>query len=224
MIETNTNPIRSRINMRQTERAIKELTSGGVPRWASHPLEFKNWALEVYAKDKEDSIRQVSSYRMEEQETLTDEKARMVGRMGSREFIEKLRANGVRCFTYQVQSGNTPATMVNTVGLWCVVPGQEQAGHIYNGAGHQYMTWMDIPFMFEWSVLRLDPHQLPIGEKYRGWRTVLSKLIRRKVFTEQKAHEIFGIPSGATSKIYKRTLYDFRNGRLNEPRPELQAS
>lgn len=223
MIETDEIPFRSNIN---PEKMVREITRYGIPRWASHPLEFKNWAKECYAREKEQSDQQVRGYQMEEQDTLSDEKCRMINPISTREFIQKLRNNGVKCFTYQIPpDAKTPPTMLNTVGLWCEVPTERAIGHIYQGHRHQYMTWLQIPAMFEWSVIRLDAHNLPAGEKYRGWRTVLARLIMRKVLTEKKAERIFGIPSGATSKIYRKTLYDFRNGRikLNDGPTEINA-
>lgn len=212
-------PIRSRIDTKTTDASIKEILRDGTPKWISHPQDFKQWAREVYVADKEDSDRQVAGYRIEGQDLLTDEKARTINPIHVDEFMRKLRINGVKCFLYQVKSANTPVTMVNTVGLWCVVPGQEQIGHIYKGEGHQYVTWMDIPAMYEWSVLRLDDHQLPIGEKHRGWRTVVSEMVKKKVFTEQKAHHIFGAPYGKQSLFYRQRLHLYRNGRYqnNEP-------
>lgn len=213
MIETTETPIRSRIDYRTTDRSIKKILADGTPRWVSHPQDFSQWARECYLEEKEESTKQVAAYREEEQDTLTDYKARKIHPMSSRDFIQKLRDNGVKCFTYQVPHGpGTPARMMNTVGLWCVVPDQSGIGFLYQGQHYQYMTWLQIPFMWEWSLLPLDEHQLSAGEN-RGWRTVLARLIARKVLTEQKAHLLFGEPSGATSKIYKRTLFDFRNGR-----------
>jgi hypothetical protein len=215
MIETNASPFRSQHNVKVTEQSIKNILADGTPRWVSHPKDFKEYANEEYYREKEQSDRLVSAYRMEEQDTLTDEKARKVGKISTREFIKKLRDNGVNCFTYQVPpDAKTPASMRNTVGLWCEVPSERSIGFSYRGINHQYVTWMDIPFMYEWSILRLDDHQLPAGEKYRGWRTVLARLVMRKVLSEVKANRIFGEPSGATSKIYKRTLFEFRNGRI----------
>ena len=210
---TDQNPIKSHIN---PERMARQTLEHGVPKWLSHPQDFKQWARECYIEDKEESDNQAAIYRVEEQDTLSDEKARMIHPMDSRQFIEKLRKNGVHCFTYQVPpSAGTPEAMHNTVGLWAEVPNERGIGHLYQGINHQYMTWMDIPFMYEWSVLRVDEHKIPIGEKYRGWRTVLTRLIARKVLTEIKAHQIFGEPLGTTSKIYKRTLFNLRNGRIN---------
>lgn len=218
------NPIRSRHRLGQTESAIKRILADGTPAWVSRPQDFKQWAKELYLKDKEDSDRQVSGYRIEGQDLLTDEKARKINPIAIERFMKKLRDNGVKCFLYQVQSPNTPATMVNTVGLWCVIPGQERLGHIYKGQGHQYITWMDIPFMYEWSVLRVDIHQLPIGEKHRGWRTVISEMVKRKVFTEQKAHDIFGPPSGRQSLFYRQRMHTYRNGRYQHNERAIEAN
>jgi hypothetical protein len=106
--------------------------------------------------------------------------------------------------------------MVNTVALWCVIPSQSQIGHLYQGQRFQYITWLDIPFMYEWSVLRLDEHKVPIGEKYRGWRPAISEMVKRRVFTEQKAHKIFGLPSGRRSLFYRQRMFLYRNGRIKE--------
>ena len=210
-------PIRSNMTVAKAERSAKAILKYGTPRWVSHPKEFRSWALEMYLKDKEESCAQVADYRLEEQETLRDHKARMIRTIGTGDFIKKLRDNGVHCFTYQAPpTPETPKEMLNTVGLWCEVPTQKAIGHEYQGHKHQYICYLDIPTMYEWSVLRLDSHDLPIGEAFRGWRTVLSQLILKKVLTETKAHEIFGQPNGATSRIYRRTLYNLRNGRIKQ--------
>jgi hypothetical protein len=216
MIETSQSPIRSRHDVRRTERSVKQILANGTPRWVSHPKDFKHWAQEMYLKDKEDSDKQVSGYRIEGQDLLTDEKARKINPMATRDFIKKLRDNGVKCFTYQVQSDKTPGSIVNTVGLWCEVPSQRGIGHLYQGIRHQYITWMDIPMMYEWSILRVDPHGLPIGEKYRGWRTVISEMVKRKVFSEQKAHQMFGLPSGRQSLFYRKRMHIYRNGAYKQ--------
>lgn len=215
-------PIRSNMTVAKAERSAKAILKYGTPRWVSHPQEFRAWALECYLKDKEESCRQVAEYRMEEQETFRDHKARMIRTIGTRNFIAKLRENGVHCFTYQVPpTDQTPREMLNTVGLWAEVPTERNIGHEYQGRKHQYICYMDIPTMYEWSVLRTDVHDMPIGEAFRGWRTVLSQLILKKVLTEEKAHEIFGSPYGATSRVYRRTLYNLRNGRI---KPNDRAS
>lgn len=196
------------LNLTATERAIKNLLKDGTPRWVSHPHEFANFAREEYQREKEQSDFQVRSYRWHDQEMLTDEKARIVNIMHSRDFLRKLRENGVQCATFY-------CGLPDTAGLWAVVPGYEQLGHLY-------ICYIQIPYMCEWSVLRLDAHHLPSGEKYRGWRTVLCRLIEEKVLTEEKAHEIFGEPcSGIVSSRYRNSLFFARNSA--RPRGEKEC-
>lgn len=67
--------------------------------------------------------------------------------------------------------------------------------------------------MYEWSILKLDNHNLPAGE-LRGWRTVLAELIKSEILTEWQAHQIFGQPSGnACFRRYRETLWELRNGK-----------
>jgi len=220
-ITLNESPFRARHNQPLSERALKELYKDGTPAWIARPKEFRQYAVDCYLADKEESDAMVAQYRMEDQEELTDRKARLVNVMGTRDFIEKLRSNGVHCFTYQVPPGEgTPKELLNTVGLWCEVPTERNLGHEWNGHKHQYICYLQIPAMHEWSLLRLDDHKLPIGEAHRGWRTVLSQLILKGVLTEEKAHLIFGKPSGPQSLKYRRTLHDFRNGRYPNERRE----
>jgi hypothetical protein len=217
--------IRSNMTVAKAWKSTREILRGGVPRWASHPKDFKNWALECYFEDKERSDAQVADYRMEGQDLLTDRKARLIKGMHSRSFIQKLRDNGVNCFTYQVPPGpETPKELLNTVGLWAEVPTERGIGHLYRGIRHQYVCYMQIPMMYEWSLLRLDAHHLPIGEAHRGWRTVLSQLILKKVLTEAQGHRIFDEPTGRQSLKYRKTLYEFRNGRLQQNDRRVEAT
>lgn len=216
------NPIRSNF---KADKIVSQITRKGVPRWATHPHEFRNYAIECMQQDKEASDKLVADYRLEDQNILTNRKARLVRQMDSRYFIAQLRGAGVNCFTYQTPREITPRQFWNTVGLWCEIPSERALGHLYRGLHHQYICYMDIPTMYEWSILRLDEHNLPMGEESRGWRTVLSQLIIKKVLTETEAHAIFGEPNNGThTKIYKKTLYEFRNGRIKaNDRPSVDA-
>jgi len=185
-----------------THQTIKELLKDGTPDWYSHPEDYKNYAKEAYAYDKEMSDGMVEEYRMEDQTELIDFKARNINIISSKDFVIKLRENGIPCLA--LYNG-----MPGTAGLWAIVP-------TAHGADVRYVTFLQIPAMIEWSVLRLDAHNLPNGEDYRGWRTVVCELIKRGVITEQKAHEIFGPPTDSiVSRRYRKSLFNYRHRAEN---------
>jgi hypothetical protein len=190
------NPIRGRHDFKTTRETIKRLLANGVPNWVKWPQDYKAFAKEQIAAEKEVSDTMASAYKMPDQEILTDKKARLVNIMHGRDFIKKLRDNGIKCFTFD--NG-----MPSTVGLWAAKPGTNEV---------VYICFMQVPYMPEWSVIRTDSHGVPWGEEYRGWRTVLSQLILKEILTEDQAHKIFGKPAlNRISRIYRRTLWNFRN-------------
>jgi hypothetical protein len=65
--------------------------------------------------------------------------------------------------------------------------------------------------MPEYSVMYFDQHDCPTKERYRGWRTVLLKLILKGIITEEKAHAAFGRPDGPAARRYLEILYGARN-------------
>jgi hypothetical protein len=181
-----------------TSSIVKDLLKYGTPDWVSHPNDYKNFAKESFQRDKELSDGMVLGYQMDDQELLTNEKARVVNIMAATEFLRKLQDNGVHCYV-------TYSGMPGTVGLWACRATME-------GSTPTYVCYMQVPYMCEWSVLRLDAHNLPAGEKYRGWRTVVWSLIETGVLTEERAHEIFGRPTESlVSRRYRRSLFNFRN-------------
>jgi hypothetical protein len=190
------NPIRDKHDFKVTRQTIQKLLAGGTPNWVKWPEDYKAFVKEQFAAHKEVSDMMSMQYRMPDQEILTDAKARLVNIIHGREFIKKLRDNGVKCFT--IDNG-----MPGTVGLWAAKPGTDEVIAI---------CYMQVPYMPEWSVLKVDRHGVPWGEDYRGWRTVLCQLILKGILSEEKAHQIFGKPVlNRISRVYRRTLYNFRN-------------
>lgn len=198
-INATDNPWRDSHDLKTTTNSIKEILKHGTPRWVSNPKEYKNYAQEAIQAEKELSDDLVSCYKMQDQDLLTNEHARVVRIKRTRDIVKLLRDNGVRCYT--IDNG-----MPQTVGLWAFRP------YHFNPT---YVCYLQIPYMCEWSVLRLDRHDLPAGESYRGWRTMIGQLIVKGIITERKAHEIFGAPTESpVSKLYRRTLFNYRNGIL----------
>jgi hypothetical protein len=190
-------PIQGSHDLKTTRESIKHLLKHGTPNWVRWPQDYKAMVKEQFAWEKEQSDTMVEQYKMAGQSILADKKSRMVNITTARDFVRRLRRNGVKCVTF-----NNPR-MPQTVGLWCIKPGTDRL---------IYIAYMQVPCMYEWSVLRLDRHGLPNGEDFRGWRTVLSQLIVKGILSEKKAHKVFGHPSGHRSLIYRQTLFNYRNG------------
>ncbi len=181
-----------------TRETIKKLLADGVPKWVKWPRDYKAFCQETIAADKEVSDKMTRRYRMDDQEDLLNEQARKVNPVSTREFIQKLRSSGIKCFT--VDNG-----LSQTVGLWAYKPGTDRVIPV---------CYLQIPAMVEWSVLRLDHRGLPNGESFRGWRTVEMQLIEKGIVTEDQAHEIFGRPcDGPVSRRFRKNLYWLRNRR-----------
>lgn len=193
-------PWQPRHDVDATSAVVKQLLAGGTPDWVKWPEDYKALAQEEFAAHREQSDQMAEQYRFEDQVDLTNKVARKVNPMSTLAFINKLRQNDIKCFI--IDNGYPPST----VALWCLPPKQAMKA--------RYICYMQVPAMYEWSVLKLNERQIPIGEDFRGWRTVLIQLIEKEILTEYQAHQIFGYPSG--SKVFSRyhqSLWEIRNRR-----------
>jgi hypothetical protein len=57
----------------------------------------------------------------------------------------------------------------------------------------------------------VDKRGLPLNEKWRGWRTVVLRLILKGFITEQQADKVFGPATGPAARRYREQLFEFRN-------------
>lgn len=76
----------------------------------------------------------------------------------------------------------------------------------------KYATWAQIPLMQEFSVMHFDAHDVPLNEKFRGWRTVLLAMIEKGFLTERAMVQEFGAAEGMESRRVNGELYALRNG------------
>lgn len=200
------NPWEGRHDLKTTRATIKKLLAGGTPSWVKWPKDFKAFAQESYLADKEVSEKMTRRYKMEDQELLLNEEARKVNPIRTRDFIDKLRKAGVKCYT--IDNGFPPST----VGLWAFKPNTDYVVPV---------CYLQVPAMYEWSVLRLDKRGMASGEAFRGWRTVESQLIEKGIVSEDKANQIFGKPvDGDVSRKFRRNMFWFRNRRELVSSPE----
>lgn len=81
----------------------------------------------------------------------------------------------------------------------------------YNNAKPEIGCWVQKGWMPEYTVMGFDEHNVPLAEKYRGWRTVLLQLILKGVLKESVAHKVFGKAVAPCSTRYNTYLYGLRN-------------
>jgi len=192
------NPFNERHDVAATSEAIQTMLAGGTPNWVKWPHEYKSYVKESFAAEKEISNKMASAYKWDDQEQLTNEKARKVNIITTINFMKKLESNGIKAVV--MDNG-----LKGTLGLWAQVPN--------NSSKLRYVCYLQVPAMYEWSILRLDAHGIPNGEAFRGWRTVAIQLVEKEIITEQQCHQIFGVPSpNVISARYFRSLWEKRNG------------
>jgi hypothetical protein len=76
------------------------------------------------------------------------------------------------------------------------------------------ITWLQYPWGPEWSLMHFDQYDVPICERYRGWRTALLHLVRMEVLTEQEVNRAFGpVPITPVSLLYRAVMHKKRMER-----------
>lgn len=78
------------------------------------------------------------------------------------------------------------------------------------GSKRQYVCGVPAGFMPEYSKIRLGEHGEVKNEKYRGWRTVLLRLLEIGATTEAKLAKVFGDPTPFGSGPYLRQVQALR--------------
>lgn len=166
------------------------------------PMDSRSAQMEdLTAELKEANTDRVSGYRWNNQEELGEEhEAERMGKaMHANELMQGLKACGLEC-------GLRKTKQRQMMGLDGVVK--------INGVMQvQYLCWVQVPWMPEYSVMYFDEHKLPLNEKYRGWRTVLLQLVQQGAITEADSSRVFGEPTGhMVSRRFKQQMYAIRNG------------
>lgn len=94
------------------------------------------------------------------------------------------------------------------VGVSARIWDRQQKRHII-----KRVTYLQCPGP-EWSVMRFDAWDVPINERYRGWRTALLQLILVDVLSEDEVNRAFGpVPLDDVSLEYRRHLQSHRKKR-----------
>jgi hypothetical protein len=169
--------------------------------------------LELLCQHREMNKEMVKQYRFYNQNELNpktpDELAARKGKvMHCLEFLERLQTIRPAFLSANIRKGLTGLAVYNPKDI------------VENGTirrqDWQYVCGVQVGYMWEYSVVWTDAHDLPLNEKWRGWRTVLLRLIQLGHVTEQQALEAFGEPTPAGAKRYLEQLYFWRNRDRDE--------
>jgi hypothetical protein len=115
--------------------------------------------------------------------------------MSSGDFISKLRSV---CPNLLFRDGNVQGDV-----SVCAVRGNEL----------RYICYFTRGRMPEFEIVITNEQELPVSQK-RGWRTVLLRLIKAGLLTEEQARKHFGIPSGGPAKWYLEELQAMRHEKV----------
>src|SRR5258708_17905985 len=168
------NPWEGRSDLKTTRETIKKLLAGGTPNWFKWPKDYKAMAQEQYLADREVSELMTRRYKMEDQDLLLNVLSRKVNPIRTRDLIHKLPDAVVKCYT--IDNGFPPST----VGLWAFKPGTDYVVPV---------CYLQVPAMYEWSVLRLEKRGMPSGESFRGWRRVDAQLVEIRLIYKGHANQ-----------------------------------
>lgn len=82
------------------------------------------------------------------------------------------------------------------------------------GNTYAYLGYMPQGLMPEFSLIEYGPQDQPVKEFKRGWRTVLLRMIKAGVVTEQQVEDRFGRAYGLAAIPYNKQLWQYRNKNL----------
>jgi hypothetical protein len=82
-----------------------------------------------------------------------------------------------------------------------------------NERDFEYIGYMPTGVLPEFSDYLFDQNDVLVKEKKRGWRTVLLRLIKSRVITEEQCDQAFGpVTAGPAGVAWRREMFVFRNG------------
>ena len=223
-----------RLEMEEMLRRDPEFTTEDLDEWLR------------LSEINDDAAQQYEWLPLEADEKLENSEEMRMGRLlHCFEFLRMLREGcGLRCWYGQpgraIVSG-TEEEEARALGYesleqmaeagWTVTERRPQAGAQWLGLSAQasagspllYVCGVQAGWMAEYEVFHYDPHGIRLGTKYRGWRTVLLRLILKGFLEEEQAHKVFGPATGPCSERYNRLLYACRNRPRQENTPPSET-
>jgi hypothetical protein len=156
---------------------------------------------EHIARQKEMNYNASQSQRWDHQEELYDDAARVGKPLLSNDLV----------FTLRELIPNLYITQGRIIGDLAVFKTYGTPQPSLDGKTFEYLFYIPTGILPEFSQYEFNDRNVAVREKQRGWRTVLLRLIKAKMLTEEMANKVFGPAEGKASARYNRKLYEFRN-------------
>jgi hypothetical protein len=174
--------------------------------YADRPFHEKTSSqnVEMLHYQKELSWAQARDYRWLKMCDYEDIEARLIDPMHSSKFIKKLRNAGLECFYVGEVYNGLLALYVTPKKPYPDDSGRPtREPRFATGVQHGYMP--------AYSVMRFDSHGVPLNESYRGYWTVLLRLVLDGYATEKQVKAEFGEPRGPAGERTRSLLKSFRD-------------
>jgi hypothetical protein len=85
------------------------------------------------------------------------------------------------------------------------------------GRDFEYLFYIPTGLLPEFSIWEFDTvRDIRVKEKQRGWRTILLRLIKLGLLTEDTCNKVYGRPDGQASTVWYRELFEYRNQMLSD--------
>jgi len=174
-----------------------------------HHGETSSANVEELCRQKDMSKEAVKEYQFYKQDELRDGPERVGKIMHCLDFLKKLETIRPAYLSANIRKGLTGLAVYHPKDV-------KQEDGTFKRVDWHYVCGVQVGFMHEYSSMHFDEHDVPLNEKWRGWRTVLLRLIQLGHVTEEQALAVFGEPTEAGSRRYREQLYYWRNRKRDE--------
>lgn len=147
---------------------------------------------EQLLKSFEQTDKGLQRYRLDDHDELKKAEERMGQQMAHNELVRRVCKLNPNIWAEDSLSD------ANVVGLYTTHKGQKK-----------YLVAFDKGYLPEFSIILTDAADLAIKEK-RGWRTVLTRLLKQDALTWEQVMSVFGDAHGKQSKRWYQNTKRYR--------------
>jgi hypothetical protein len=147
----------------------------------------------------------VKRQRWEGQDELKDDRSRVGRPMRHTDFLSVVQKLVPNLYI-------TDGRIQGHLAVFRTYPGPQS--HL-DGRDFCYLFFMETGVLNEFSSYQFDPiTDVPIKESKRGWRTILLRLIKAGLLTEDTCNKVFGRPEGLPANRWHAELQKYRNNSI----------